>query len=224
MNHFRKRLLLAASAMVLLMDHAAKAQTDAVAAIDNDVPPEQVVVTGSLLGAGTGFAAPTPVTVLGEVQIEQRAAGSVFEIIRDIPSFRGTSGPSANSTGAQNASKANLDLRGLGSVRTLVLINGRRHVPDGNTGVFDTNLIPTSLIERVDIVTGGASAAYGSDAVAGVVNFVMKNRFEGFTADFHYGVSQRGDNIEYNPSLAYGTSFAGGRGHFIVGGDVTIND
>lgn len=152
MSFYRKKLLLAASSLALLTSQSASGQTDAVAAIASDAAPEQVLITGSLLGAGTGFAAPTPVTEVGQVQIEQRAAGSVFEIIRDIPSFRGTTGPSANSTGAQNASKANLDLRGLGSVRTLVLINGRRHVPDGNTGVFDTNLIPTSLIERVDIL------------------------------------------------------------------------
>ena len=219
----KSRLLVAVSALAFVTGQACYAQT-AAQAPQGDGAPEQVLITGSLLGGETGFAAPTPVTVLNTVQIEQRAAGSVFEIIRDIPSFRGTSGPSANSTGAQNASKANLDLRGLGSIRTLVLVNGRRHVPDGQTGVFDTNLIPTSLIDHVDIVTGGASAAYGSDAVAGVVNFVMKNRFEGFSGDLHYGVSQRGDNIEYNPSLAYGSSFAGGRGHFIIGGDVTIND
>ena len=184
---------------------------------------EEVVVTGSRLQGG-GFKAPTPVTEVGAEQFKQRAAASVFEVIRDIPSFRGTSGPSANSTGAQNASKANLDLRGLGSVRTLVLINGRRHVPDAPTNVFDTNLIPTSLIERVDIVTGGASAAYGSDAVAGVVNFILKNRFEGFTADVRFGVSELGDNHEYNPAFAYGKSFAGGRAHFIIGGDYTHSE
>jgi iron complex outermembrane receptor protein len=225
MSVIKHRLFIAVSAFAFVAGQSSYAQTEPPAPQgDGGAPPEQVLVTGSLLGGDTGFAAPTPVTVLNTVQIEQRAAGSVFEIIRDIPSFRGTTGPSANSTGAQNASKANLDLRGLGSVRTLVLVNGRRHVPDGQTGVFDTNLIPTSLIDHVDIVTGGASAAYGSDAVAGVVNFVMKNRFEGFSGDFHYGVSQRGDNVEYNPSVAYGTSFAGGRGHFIIGGDVTIND
>ena len=184
---------------------------------------EEVIVTGSRLQGG-GFKAPTPVTEVGAEQFKQRAAASVFEVIRDIPSFRGTSGPSANSTGAQNASKANLDLRGLGSVRTLVLINGRRHVPDAPTNVFDTNLIPTSLIERVDIVTGGASAAYGSDAVAGVVNFILKNRFEGFTADVRFGVSELGDNHEYNPAFAYGKSFAGGRAHFIIGGDYTHSE
>jgi iron complex outermembrane receptor protein len=183
---------------------------------------DELVVTGSRL-VSAGFTAPTPVTVVGAEQIAQRSSGTVFEIVRDIPAFKGTNGPSANSTGAQSASKANLDLRGLGATRTLVLINGRRHVPDGTGNVFDTNLIPTSLVERVDIVTGGASAAYGSDAMAGAVNFVMKNRMEGFTGDFHYGVSQQSDNVEYNPSFAYGRSFLDGKLHLVVGGDMTVN-
>ena len=189
----------------------------------SEIEVGEVVVTGSRLQV-SGFQAPTPVTTVGAAEIEQRASASVFEIVRDIPSFRGSSGPSVNSTGAQNASKANLDLRGLGSQRTLVMMNGRRHVPDGQTGLFDTNLIPTSLIERVEIVTGGASAAYGSDAVAGVVNFILRNRMEGLDINLHYGVSQQGDNVEVNGATAYGTSFADGRGHFIIGGDFTLNN
>ena len=183
---------------------------------------EQVTVTGTLLG-NIGFAAPTPVTTVDADQIEKRAAGSVFEFIKDIPSFNSQSGPSANSTGAQSASKANLNLRNLGATRTLVLINGERHVPDGLTNVFDTNLIPTSLIQRIDIVTGGASAAYGSDAVAGVVNFILNNHFEGLKGDVHVGVSQYGDNKEFSPSLAWGTSFMGGHAHFIIGGEFTAS-
>jgi iron complex outermembrane receptor protein len=215
------KFLIGASAWALVAGSPGAALA---ADIDTATPVEEVLITGTLLGAGAGFVAPTPVTVLDSEQFQERAVGSVFEIIRDIPVFRGTTGPSANSTGAQNASKANLDLRGLGSNRTLVLINGRRHVADGQNNVFDSNLIPSSLIDHVDIVTGGASATYGSDAVAGVVNFVMKNRFEGLSVDSRFGFSQRGDNIEYNPSFAFGTSFADGRGHFVIGGDVTINN
>lgn len=213
-------LLLASASAAALFCGAAQA-ADAAEADSGAV--EEVVVTGSRLKVG-GFTAPTPVTQVGADQFQQRAAASVFEVVRDIPAFKGTSGPSVNSTGAQNASKANLDLRGLGSVRTLVLVNGRRHVPDAPTNVFDTNLIPTSLIDRVDVVTGGASAAYGSDAVAGVVNFILKNRLEGFTADLRFGVSQRGDNHEYNPSFAYGRAFLDDRLHFIIGGDYTHSE
>jgi outer membrane receptor protein involved in Fe transport len=219
MGRFGLRALLAGASMTAMLGSTAAAQSSTA---DSEAV-EEVVVTGSRLRTG-GFTAPTPVTEVGADQFQQRAAASIFEVVRDIPSFRGTSGPSVNSTGAQNASKANLDLRGLGAVRTLVLVNGRRHVPDAPTNVFDTNLIPTSLIDRVDVVTGGASAAYGSDAVAGVVNFILKNRMEGFTADLRFGVSQRGDNHEYNPSVAYGRSFLDGKLHWIIGGDYTHSE
>ncbi len=183
---------------------------------------ETLVITGSRIQA-SGFTQPTPVTVVGAAQIQQKAAGTVSEFLRDIPQFAANTGPANASTGAQSASKANLSLYNLGATRTLVLINGQRHVADGTGNVFDTNLIPTSLIDRVDIVTGGASAAYGSDAVAGVVNFVLKNRFEGLNIDFHEGSSEYGDNVEMNPSFAYGRSFMGGKLHLVVGGDYTDN-
>lgn len=184
--------------------------------------PAAIVVTGTHLKSGS-FASPTPVTAIDSQQISDRSEGSIFEVLKDVPTFRSTSGPSENSTGAQSASKANLDLRGLGSNRTLVLVNGRRHVADGTSNVWDTNLIPSILIDRIDVVTGGASAAYGSDAVAGVVNFVLKNRFEGLEMDLRGGESQRGDDQEYAPSFAFGRSFMDGRLHLVVGGDVTLN-
>ncbi len=182
---------------------------------------EEVVVTGTHLVGG--LQAPTPVTEVGAAQIQQKAAGTVSEFLKDIPQFASSTGPANASTGAQSASKATIGLYNLGATRTLVLINGNRHVADGTGNVFDTNLIPTSLIERVDIVTGGASAAYGSDAVAGVVNFVLRNHMEGFTADFHEGFSEYGDNFEMNPSFAWGHAFMDGRLHVIVGGDYTDN-
>lgn len=216
-----RKLCVSASTFVLAVAQAAHAQSPIVTDDGEDELVDTMVITGTRLT--TGFTAPTPVTVVGARQIEQRAPGSIFEIVRDIPSFRGTSGPSVNSTGAQNASKANLDLRGLGATRTLTLVNGRRHVPDAQAGTFDSNLIPTSLIERVDIVTGGASAAYGSDAVAGVVNFILKSRIDGIIGTAHYGESQRGDNAEYSISLAGGLTFANERGRVIAGGEITDN-
>jgi iron complex outermembrane receptor protein len=185
--------------------------------------PESVVVTGTLLG-NAAFAAPTPVTSVSASEIQQQAPGSVFDFVKNYPQFNITSGPTANSSGAQNASKANLNLYSLGAQRTLVLIDGERHVPDAQTNVFDTNLIPVSLIQRVDVVTGGASAAYGSDAVAGVVNFILDKDFEGFKGDWHAGISQYGDNVEFAPSFAWGTSMFHGRGHFVIGADVTIDE
>ena len=182
---------------------------------------QEVVVTGShLLG---NLTAPTPVTEIGSAQIQQKAAGTVSEFLKDIPQFATSTGPANASSGAQSASKATIGLYNLGATRTLVLINGNRHVADGTGNVFDTNLIPTSLIDRVDVVTGGASAAYGSDAVAGVVNFVLKNRMEGLHIDVHEGISQYGDNVEFSPSFAWGKSFLDDRLHVVVGGDYTDN-
>lgn len=224
---------IAAEGRPVIVKTALETVSDArVAEIAQAAPPEPagpsaraavdaIIVTGSRLRAG--FNTPTPVTVVNSEQLDQKSAGTVFELVRSIPSFNATSGPSANSSGAQSASKANLNLRNLGAQRTLVLVNGRRHVSDGTNNVWDTNLLPSSLIDHVDIVTGGASAAYGSDAVAGVVNFVMKNHFVGFKADIRYGVSQRDDNKEYNPSFAYGASFLDDRLHLVVGGDWTQN-
>jgi iron complex outermembrane receptor protein len=181
---------------------------------------QEVVVTGTRLTAGN-FTTPTPVTSIGAPQIQTLAQGSVYDVLKYIPELAATTGPSQASTGAQNASKSNPNLLNLGANRTLVLINGQRHVADGQSNVFDTNLLPVNLIDHIDVVTGGASAAYGSDAVAGVVNFVMKKRMDGFTGDIHVGMSQRGDDYELYPSFAYGRSFLNDRLHFIIGGDYT---
>jgi len=206
----RGALLLEASLIVMAAGtaHAQTASVDAVAA---------VVVTGSRLTAG--FTAPTPVTVLGGAKLEASAPTSVFDITSQIPSFRATQGPSEAASTLRTTGQAFLDLRGLNYTRTLVLIDGIRAAPNNPQNVFDTNMIPTGLVERVDVVTGGASAAYGSDALAGVVNFVMKHNLQGLTGVTQYGISQRHDNASPMLSLAYGTSFAGGKAHVEIGGD-----
>ncbi|MBN9320345.1 MAG: hypothetical protein BGN86_05830 [Caulobacterales bacterium 68-7] len=183
---------------------------------------EEVVVTGTRLTAA-GFTAPTPVTVIGAAEVQAKGGATLAEFVKDTPAFRTPVGQSQNSNGAQSAGKATLALRGLGASRTLTLVNGRRHVPDGTGNVFDSNLIPTSMIDRVDVVTGGASAAYGSDAVAGAVNIILKNRYEGFSADLRYGISQRGDAVEMNPSFIMGKSFFDDRLHVVFGGDYIDN-
>src|SRR5207248_3255904 len=103
--------------------------------------------------------------------------------------------------------------------RTLVLINGRRHVPTASTGSVDLKVVPTLLVDRVEVVTGGASAAYGSDAVAGVLNIVLKDHVTGIQGTVQAGMSQRGDGEERRLSLATGTQFAGGRGRVMAGFD-----
>ncbi|HET7282238.1 MAG TPA: TonB-dependent receptor [Sphingomicrobium sp.] len=180
-------------------------------------PAEQIVVTGSRLPAGV--KAPTPLTVLGSRQIEDRAPATIGEILQQVPSFGEIDSPNTAGVTSRGGGQINPDLRGLGSSRTLVLINGRRHVPTSTTGSVDLKVVPTLLVDRVEVVTGGASAAYGSDAVSGVVNIVLKDDLTGIQGTADYGISEHGDGEERRLSLAGGTSFAGGRGHVMAGFD-----
>src|SRR4030095_4425848 len=108
--------------------------------------------------------------------------------------------------------QANVQLRGLGSTSTLVLIDGKRLIPANGTGVVDLNIIPASLIESVEIITGGASAVYGSDAVAGVVNFKLKRNFDGVELDAQWGQTDRGDGADYGGGITGGPGLPRGRG------------
>ncbi len=200
---------------------AGGAHAQAPAAADS-ASVEAVIVTGSRL-ATAGFQAPTPVTVLGAQQLQARAATTVFDLTKDIPVFRSSSGLNNAVQGLRTTGQATLDLRGLGSARTLTLVEGLRPTPVNSALGFDSNQIPASLIERTEIVTGGASAAYGSDAVAGVVNFILKKRLEGLTGTIQKGLSQHGDNQETLISLAYGRAFMDDKLHFIIGGDYNKN-
>ena len=177
----------------------------------------QIVVTGSRLSAGV--RAPTPLTVLGAQAIEDRAPATIGELLQQIPSFGEMDSPNSAGVTSRGGGQINPDLRGLGAARTLVLVNGRRHVPTATTGSVDLKIVPTLLVDRVEVVTGGASAAYGSDAVSGVVNIVLKDNFSGVRGTVSGGVSEHGDGKERRLSLAAGTHFAGGRGRIIAGFD-----
>jgi iron complex outermembrane receptor protein len=194
------------------------AETVAAGPIEEAGPPAQdIIVTGTRLSSG--FTAPTPVSVVSQEQLNVRATGTIAETLFEIPAIRATTGQGANQRGTINAGQALLDLRGLGRQRTLTLINGRRIVGTSGDGSFDTNMVPSILVERTDVVTGGASAAYGSDAVAGVVNFVTNQRLDGITGKAQYGVSEAGDGQEYVLGLAMGKSFADDRLHIVIGGE-----
>ncbi|WP_160738138.1 TonB-dependent receptor domain-containing protein [Altericroceibacterium indicum] len=191
--------------------------------------PQTIVVTGSRLSQA-GFDAPTPVTVLGAEQIDRQGASNVAQVLNDIPAFRPQSTPSTTAIFLNNIGASTADLRGLGANRTLVLIDNRRVVPAtvagssfAPAGAVDLNLVPTSLIKRVEVVTGGASAAYGSDAVAGVVNLILDTDLEGIRASAQYGVADAGDDDEYVLSLAGGSQFAGGAGRIVAGVEY-VND
>jgi len=177
-----------------------------------------IVVTGSRIRR-PNLESALPVTSVGGQEFFETGSVSVGDTLNDLPALRSTFSQS-NSTRFLGTSGLNLlDLRGLGTVRTLVLVNGRRHVGGDvlSSGVTpDVNTMPTDLIERVDIVTGGNSAVYGSDAIAGVVNFVLKQDYEGVQIRGQGGASRYGDAGSYFIAGLAGTNFADGRGNIAV--------
>ena len=183
---------------------------------------ERLVVTGSRI-LRDGYEAPTPVTVLGAEQLQADAPLNIANAINQLPVLAGSFTPQNNATSTSTglASTNRLNLRNMGPGRTLVLFDGRRVVPAELGGSVDINTIPTSLVNRVDIVTGGASAPYGSDAVTGVVNFVLDRNFTGFKGNLMAGVTEDGDDEQYKGELAFGTRFADGRGHVLFGAEHT---
>ncbi len=149
-----------------------------------------IVVTGSRI-TSSGFTAPTPTTVIGAEQIENNAQPNIFNTIAQLPSLQGSTGVTTgtNSTSSGTQGLSSFSLRGLGTIRTLTLLDGQRVVGANVTGVPDISQCPQLLIERVDVVTGGASASYGSDAVGGVVNFITNKRFTGLKGNDQGGIS-----------------------------------
>jgi outer membrane receptor protein involved in Fe transport len=226
------RLLLASTALAAVAvpayaqtpDTTAPTSTSTEAADDTsqnsqtaDAAEETIVVTGSRISR-PNLVSSVPITTLTANELRVTGDVSLGDTLNDLPALRSTFSQ-ANSTRFIGTSGLNLlDLRGLGSLRTLVLVNGRRHITSqpGNFNV-DTNTIPSDLIERVDVVTGGNSAIYGSDAIAGVVNFITKRDFEGVSARGQYGISDRNDRDAYFASLTGGLNFgADDRGNIAV--------
>ena len=185
----------------------------------------EVVVTGSRI-VRDGFTAPTPLTVVGAEQVQQQAAPNLIDYLTTLPAFAGNYTPqsSTQNVSSGTAGTSSVNLRNLGTNRTLVLIDGQRSVPSTVQGLVDVNTIPQQLIERVEVVTGGASAAYGSDAVGGVVNFILDRKFTGFKADVSGGVTDYGDNQNGKISLTGGSPFADGRGHVLLSGQFSSQD
>lgn len=214
----KARFLTAASAaaIVLCSAQAAMAQQ----AADAETPNvSDIVVTGSRISI-SGYKQPTPVTVVGEELLQRDAKVTIGDSIRELPSVGRSQSP-GNGNGAGNVVGAisgldTINLRNLGTSRTLVLFDGQRIVQSSITGVVDLGTVPSVLVERVDVVTAGASAAWGSDAVSGVVNMVLNKRFDGFRGSIEAGDTYAFDYRTYRVQGAYGTGFDDDRGRVIV--------
>jgi len=170
---------------------------------------EAIVVTGSRV-ARRDFVANSPITTVGEEELALSQVVTVESLLNEMPQVVPGLNGTSNNPGLNG--QATVDLRGLGPARTLVLLDGRRLSPSDKNGIVDLNLIPASLISRIEVVTGGASAVYGSDAVAGVVNFILNDDFEGVEAGALYGISEQGDAEQYSYDITAGGAFADGRG------------
>ena len=187
---------------------------------------DEVVVTGSRVGRST-FTTPNPVTVLDAKDIQNLGLTNVGEVLGELP--QNSNFFAANNVGLGNfnvgAQLANL--RGLNpffGTRTLTLIDTQRVVPTATGGGVDVTLIPSMLVARTEVVTGGASAIYGSDAVAGVVNIILDRKLTGFKAQADYGATSHGDGNNSHFSLGYGGELADSRAHFIVGAEYQNSD
>jgi outer membrane receptor protein involved in Fe transport len=188
-------------------------------------PVEEVVVTGTHIES-TGFQSPTPTMVMDSADIQAGAPSNLADYVNQLPALAGSTTPQNSNTSisAGTAGINALNLRSLGSSRTLVLLDGRRSPPSTVTGLVDINDIPQGLVKRVDVVTGGVSAVYGSDGVAGVVNFILDKTFTGLKGSIEGSETTYGDDPYRKLGLTYGQNFLGGRMHVLLSGEYVQRD
>ncbi len=176
-------------------------------------PVEQVTVTGSRVISDITLS-PTPLTVVTAEQLQATTPSNVPDALNKLPVFIGGRTPRSQDNGSRNTSGNVLALRNFGASRTLILLDGHRVPASNQDGTVDIDTLPQMLMSRVDVVTGGASAVYGSDAVAGVVNFILDKNYTGFKYNVNAGISKYADAGRWQAGMAYGTDVFGGRGHF----------
>jgi outer membrane receptor protein involved in Fe transport len=235
-------VLLACSALTIFTPvHAQDAATAAPqdAAPAEDTAPDTTASTGGIVVTGTrivrdGYTAPTPVTVASTEELARSTPSSVADALNKLPQFSNSLSPSKAASNFSNLPIHGniLNLRGLGTtgnnpkgpLRTLILFDGIRVAPTEYVGTVDTNVLPQLLMQRVDVVTGGASAAWGSDAVAGVVNFVLDKKFTGITGVVQGSVAERGYAGSQRLGVAGGFNFGGDRGHVLLSAEYNNND
>lgn len=213
------------SALVPAIAQAQDSPADEASSAERD--EEQIVVTGSRIARDPNIGSAAPIISVTAEELQRSGTADVVDTLRDVPALSTSTSSDASIDGvfAEAVGQSILNLRGLGSNRTLVLVNGRRHV-SGVAGAqaVDINSIPSALIERVEVLTGGASSIYGADAVTGVVNFVLRDDFEGVQANIQTGLSSEGDAWRINGDLTWGANFADGRGNITISGEYARND
>ncbi|HEY0597603.1 TonB-dependent receptor plug domain-containing protein, partial [Sphingopyxis sp.] len=179
---------------------------------------DAIIVTGSRIARET-YDTPAPVIGVSAEDLVEAGDSELSETLADLPQLSSTTNDSTVTGNTQNSGLSSIELRNLGANRTLVLIDGRRTV--SNSGIINLvslSTIPTDFVDRVEIVTGGTSSVYGSDAVAGVVNIITKKNERGLTLRARTGITSRGDGQELTLGATWGTRFADGRGYFLVSG------
>jgi outer membrane receptor protein involved in Fe transport len=209
----------------ILAQEAAPSQSAQSVPVAVDDAIGDIVVTASRIQR-SGFTAPTPTTIIGAAAIEGRGATNIGTVLNETPTFKASTNPATTAPRAIFPGAYYADMRGLTASRTLVLVDKNRFVPQITTGLpgyqVDLNQIPTLLLDRVEVVTGGASAQWGSDAVAGVVNLILKKKFEGLEVSGQYGLAEVGDYQEYRLGGIYGVKL-GDRTHLEIAGDYIRN-
>lgn len=173
---------------------------------------DAVVVTGTRIAKRDAIAE-SPILTVDAEAFDKSGYVAVEQYLNTLPQL--VPGISSQSNNPSSNGRAFLDLRGLGANRNLVLIDGRRGMGSTSGGVVDINTIPSALIERVEVISGGAAAVYGADAVAGVVNFIMRKDFEGFEADSNYMITEEDDGMQWSADVTFGGDFADGKGHAV---------
>jgi len=178
---------------------------------------EEISITGSRIRRD-GMGSPTPLTAVSALEMRNMAPTLIMDSLTQMPQFRDNGQSQTGSIFTSGGGSNSVNLRGIGSNRTLTLLNGRRVVSSQQSGTIDIAMFPTALIQRVEVVTGGASAAYGSDAISGVTNFILDTNFEGASLNVQSGITERGDHPHNQVEFAFGTRI-GERGHLITSFD-----
>jgi outer membrane receptor protein involved in Fe transport len=181
----------------------------------------EIVVTGSRLSR-PDLTNPSPTTVLGGADIKLSGNTTIENTLNELPQLASGTTSSVNNGGGSGVLTANL--RGLGATRTLVLTNGRRFIPANSDGLVDLATIPDALVKRVEVITGGASAVYGSDAIAGAVNFILDNNFEGLELGYLYGQTFRDDGASHKIDATFGANLDDDRGNVVFSASYTKRD